>query len=88
MHLYLTAIELDAGTTGQGTANIFQVTQGIDPPQTYKLRDTGRQTRHLLDTGAPKDFGQAYFLGLLPRFYCTTLEVPYDTGKNSKTINL
>lgn len=88
-HFYLAAVHLDALTTGSEAENIFRIAVAADPPQTYKLRDTGKVMRYLPDAaGFYEAFGWGYSYGVLPRYYCTSLETPHDSGRSCKTINL
>jgi len=88
-HFYMLGVHLDALTTGPEEENIFKITVNPDPPSTYKLRDTNVVMRYLPDaSGIFESFGWGYFYQVLPRYYSTSLETPFDFGKSVKTINL
>ncbi len=85
---YLQTLLLDYATTGPEYPLIAKISF-VDPEYTYKLRDTMVATRYLADSsGFYSSLGWGISTGVMPREYCTSLETPFDAGKNCKTINL
>ncbi|MBU0618911.1 hypothetical protein KKD62_01605 [Patescibacteria group bacterium] len=90
-HIYMGVIHVDALIAGPeyGKPLSGLTNSEYEGTSIYTLRDTFRTARYLADgAGAFKIWGVTHHLGLLPQFYCTALEVPYDPAQNCRTINL
>ncbi|OGI16051.1 hypothetical protein A3K63_02140 [Candidatus Micrarchaeota archaeon RBG_16_49_10] len=91
-HVYGMLLDLDILTTGPEHSTPLSGLMDNDNTGygfIYTLRDTKYQERYGSDaTGIYTGLIFLYEKGLIPQFYCTSLEQPYDDGKTCKTIDL